>query len=36
MKSPEKFVLEVACTFDSSLQEAFMIKLIKYHVRAKL
>lgn len=25
-----KFVLEVACTFDSSMEEAFMTKVIKY------
>ncbi len=26
----EVFVLEVACTFDSSMEEAFMTKVIKY------
>ncbi len=26
----EVFVLEIACTFDSSMEEAFMIKVIKY------
>ncbi len=26
----EVFVLEIACTFDSSMEEAFMTKVIKY------